>query len=384
MNTVHLIVKELLHRKLNFFLSVLAIVTAVALFVSFYTTGVASFNETKRLMRNLGYNLRIVPSETDMLKFYARGYSDLTFPEEYVQIFADQKGLSYAHLLATLHGKIEWRGSEAILTGMATNEVAPPDRKKPNMHWSIKSGNAIIGHALAESFGIKKNDTIQILGQDFHVENTLSQMGTNDDIRIYANLADVQKVLNKENQINEIQALDCLCIVDGTDPMTVLQTELDRLMPGQLTVVRARNIAEAREEQRQVVYKTVALIVPFIVIVCAVWVGALAMMNTRDRQQEIGILRALGYGSGKITALFMGKAIIIGILGAIIGFFIGTEIALHFGPGIFKLTAKQSLKPVYSLLLLSLIFAPAFAAISCFIPAMVAVTHDPAETLRED
>jgi ABC-type lipoprotein release transport system permease subunit len=127
-----------------------------------------------------------------------------------------------------------------------------------------------------------------------------------------------------------------------------------------------------------------AVIVPFVVIACGVWIGVLAVMNVRDRQQEIGIMRALGYGSGRITLLFLGKAIIIGLLGAIIGYILGTVLALNFGPDIFKMTAKTMIRPDMSLLLYSLVFAPVFAAVSSFIPAMIAVTYDPAVTLREE
>jgi len=58
MTTFRLILKEILQRKLNFFLSLLAIVIAASLFVSFFTTGEASKNETIRLMRDIGFNLR--------------------------------------------------------------------------------------------------------------------------------------------------------------------------------------------------------------------------------------------------------------------------------------------------------------------------------------
>jgi ABC-type lipoprotein release transport system permease subunit len=107
-------------------------------------------------------------------------------------------------------------------------------------------------------------------------------------------------------------------------------------------------------------------------------------MNVRDRQQEIGVMRALGYDSGKVIAMFLGKAAIIGLVGAILGFAIGTALALNFGPDIFKITAGTTIKPELPLFILSLISAPLFAAVSSFIPAMIAVTYDPAVTLREE
>jgi putative ABC transport system permease protein len=127
-----------------------------------------------------------------------------------------------------------------------------------------------------------------------------------------------------------------------------------------------------------------AVIIPLVVIACGVWIGTLAIMNVRDRQQEVGIMRALGYSSGTITLLFLGKAVLIGLVGAVVGFLAGTSLALKFGPDIFKITAAAMIKPEPSLFILSLVFAPLFTAIASFIPAMIAVTYDPAVTLRED
>lgn len=93
-------------------------------------------------------------------------------------------------------------------------------------------------------------------------------------------------------------------------------------------------------------------------------------------------MRALGYGSSRVAALFLAKAVVIGLLGAGVGFFIGTYLALNFGPDIFKVTAK-AIRPEYSLLVWTLLVAPVFAALASFIPAMFAVAQDPAVTLRE-
>jgi putative ABC transport system permease protein len=94
-------------------------------------------------------------------------------------------------------------------------------------------------------------------------------------------------------------------------------------------------------------------------------------------------MRALGYDSGRIISLFLGKAVVIGLLGAAIGFLAGTALAMRFGPDIFKITAKTMIKPEPFLFVISLIFAPLFAAVSIFIAAMIAATYDPAVTLRE-
>ena len=129
--------------------------------------------------------------------------------------------------------------------------------------------------------------------------------------------------------------------------------------------------------------KYFAIITIFLIIVIAIWIGVLAMMNARERQFETGILRAIGHTGFRIAELFIGKAMIIGVISAVLGYIIGTVLALELGPGIFKITAN-AIKPVYSLLVWSVIIAPVFSAIASLLPIMIAIIKDPAEILKKE
>lgn len=381
MSLFYLIFKEIAHRKFNFLFSLLAVLTAVAFFIFFHTTGVAAKQEARVVLKNMGFNLRIIPKKTDMDKFWAEGFSEHTMPEEHVYRFAKQKGLYYAHLMATLQKKTTWRGKRVVLTGILP-EVSPPDKKKKPLGFSVKPGTVYIGYEIARSLGIKEGDVIDLFGRSFTVAKTLSQTGSMDDIRIYGHLHDIQKVLGMEGRINEIKALECVCYTLSPEEFRkTLRQQLARLLPD-AKVIELQAIALARRNQRWMIERYFSIVMPFVIVVCAVWIGALAMMNVRERRYEIGIMRALGYGSGKIAFLFLGRALVIGLIGAALGFLVGTLLSLTLGPDIFKVTARM-IKPVYPLLGWSLIAAPAFAALSSLIPAMVAVTQDPALTLRE-
>jgi len=100
MNVKRLIRREILHRKLNFALGLLAITAAVALFVAFFSAGQASKLETIRLMRDIGFNLRVIPAGTNMDRFWISGFSEQIMPERYVQDLAAFPGISYNHLTA--------------------------------------------------------------------------------------------------------------------------------------------------------------------------------------------------------------------------------------------------------------------------------------------
>ena len=383
MKMLSLILKEIRHRKFNFVLAAIAITTAVTLFVSFVTMSSASNRETIRLTRDMGFNLRICPKSNNMDVFWSSGFSEITMPEDYVYAFNQFKDFSYAHIVATLNERIAWQGKELILTGLALKEVEPSGKSKAPMIFAVDPGTAQLGYEVARWFNLHKGDEINLLGENIIVGKVLPENGSDDDIRIFMPLPEAQKVLHEEGQINEIKALNCLCISDpDADPLATLRKQLNQVLP-EAKVVMNKTIAVARERQRIMVENYFAFILPVVILVCAAWIGTLAMLNVKDRRQEVGVLRALGYGAGKVAILFLGKAAFIGIIGAIVGFIFGTLLSLQFGPDIFRVTAK-SIKPVYHLLYLSLFAAPVFAAVSAFIPAMIAVSHDPALTLRED
>jgi putative ABC transport system permease protein len=380
MKMFNLIIKEMIHRKMSFLLSLLAIITAVALFISFFTAGQASKRETVKLMLNMGFNLRIIPNQTDMDKFWLTGVSDHTMPDNYIQVLADSKNISYNHITAILHQKVIIRDKDVILTGLSS-EVIRSDKQNP-MAFVINPGSVYVGYEIAKNMDIKKGDAIDIFGKNFRVEKTLAESGSDDDIRIYGNLNEIQDITNMKGKINEIKALECLCLIGDGDPVTALRAQVEKLIP-EAKVILIRSLAETRQKQRTMADKYFSFILPIVLIVCAAWICALAMINVRDRKQEIGIMRAIGYGSSRIAFLFLGKAILIGLIGSAVGFAVGTGLAMQFGPDIFKVTAK-AIKPSYVMLLWSALAAPIFAAISSFIPTMVAVTQDPADTLKEE
>src|SRR5690606_8718590 len=118
-STAVMIVREVLHAKVNFALSTAATSVAVALYVALAMTSEASQRETRRVTRDLGFNLRIIPREADEFDFYNRGYSEHTMPESFVARMAEHENLSYEHLVATLQQRVEIRGVSVILVGVA-------------------------------------------------------------------------------------------------------------------------------------------------------------------------------------------------------------------------------------------------------------------------
>lgn len=380
MSIVRMIFKEIWHRRINFLLAVLAVVTAVAFFVAFLTAGRASERETARVMLSMGYNLHVIAKEADAGRFLMSGIADKTMPQTYLDTLAAQQSVSYNHLLATLDGRMAWRGLDVLLTGVSP-EVCPPGQQKQPMTFQVEPGTAYVGHRVAATLGIQKGDAIDLNGMGLKVERCLAESGGMDDMRIQCSLADAQAILGLPGQVSEIKAVDCLCFAKG-DPVTTLRAEIGSILPG-AQVFQAMPLATARAKQRQMIQNLFAVMIPLVLAACAVWIAVLGVTNVRDRRPEIGLLRALGYDTGSILRLFLGKAVLVGLFGAAGGFLLGTGLGLRFGPRVFQITAKAMLRPELSLLAFSCLLAPLFAVIASFVPAVIAATYDPATTLRE-
>ena len=382
MNVTSLIFKEIRHRKINFLLGVLAVAMAVALSIGFFTASKGAERETARIMLALGYNLHIIPADTDMGQFLITGIPDATMPEAYLEKLANQNKVSYNHLLANLQKQLAWRDMQVVVTGLAP-EGCPPGRTKPPMIFEVEPGTVYVGHQIAERLGLKKGDQIEVAGKTLTVAKCLAESGNSDDIRLQCHIDDAQAILGLPGRISEIRAVDCLCFADTNDPTSILRKQVNAILPD-ARVYHVEAIGSPRTKARQMIKNLFAVIMPFVIIACGVWVGIVAVMNVRDRQQEIGILRALGHDSERIAGLFLGKAVVIGVVGTVVGFAAGTYLALRFGPSVFKITAERILQPEWSFFFMALVLAPIFAATASFIPTMLAVAYDPAVTLREE
>ena len=219
-----------------------------------------------------------------------------------------------------------------------------------------------MGYEIAYDFNIKEGEKLPVLGKEYLVERTLAETGSADDIRIYFDLKELQGLLKMEGRINEIMALNCLCSTEGDDPLEELRIQLAEVLPN-TKVIMNKTVAVARERQRKMMDNYFAVLLPIILIGCMLWVGTFSMLNVVQRKTEIGTMHATGFSNWKIARMFIARALLTGLLGAVLGFILATWLGMEYGTEIFKVTAR-SVKPIYSLLYKALLWAPLFAALA--------------------
>ena len=423
MSNWKLLCREIAHRKMNFLLSLLAMTAAAMLFIAGPTlmegykeesdqqlramqvkaeTDLANLDKrTKRIMRDLGFNLRIVHKNTDLSRLYA-SFVSFDMPESYVTTLAEAPEITkIVHLVATLKQMIELEGKPRLLVGFAPEATQSHIEQKAPMGFQIKQGTVFLGHLAGEGF--KVGESIEVIGKSFEIANILAPRGTRDeDIFVAMHLKDAQQLLEKEGLISEIVALGCKC--KTVDRVQEIMAQLEAVLP-EARVVELSTRAIAREEQRQLVSKhyqqqmndyeagregisTVLLglnnqVMPLIVLVCVTWAGLLAWSNVRQRRTEIGLLRALGKNSTGIISLLLGKALIVGLLGGILGSLMGLAIASQLAQSELLAVSAENFQAPTLLLVVTIGGTPLVAALASYLPTLIAVQQDPAVVLMD-
>ncbi|MGD8500141.1 MAG: FtsX-like permease family protein [Phycisphaerales bacterium] len=425
----NLLIREIMHRKLNFALGVLSVMVASGSLIGSITLlrvhdvrtdqileqkeaelqqSTAKLNdETRKAMLKLGFNVVILPKDQNLSDWYAEDYASKYMPEEYVHQLADSGIVTVRHFLPSLQQKIEWpeQKRNIILVG-ARGEV-------PNLHKSpvkpmvqpVPPGTISLGHELHRSLDIKVGDKVKLMDKEFTVHACHKERGNKDDITAWIYLPEAQELLDKSGQINAILALECLCA--GGDALPKIRKEIAAILPGTQVIERgSRALARAeartkvaeqgrmliekekrdREGLRAVRERFASILTPVVVTACAVWIAVLGLTNVRARREEIGILRAIGVRSQHVLVMFLSRHVLVGALGGAFGFAAGVLSAVHFSAA--REGARIGITDMglswFSLLVLSVVGAAALAVISGWIPTMIATRQDPADVLREE
>jgi hypothetical protein len=416
--------REIAFRKLNFGLALFSVSAAVACLVGTLTLLQADERRTDRLLaekeaevakagagledairritKGLGFNVIILPEDQNLNEMHLEGSLSKQMPEEYVHRLAKSKIVTVNHLLPTVMKKLTWpeTGLSVVLYGIRGEvPLQHRDLKKPLLD-TVPEGTMNIGHHVSQKLGLRQGDETVLLDQKFSVGKVHGERGNIDDGTVWINLAKAQELLGMQNLIHAIQALECHC---AGDRISQIRAEIAGILPGTQVVERgppALARAEARDRARQSAEDALAravasrrelrgqreafaaVLAPLICVGAAVWIGFLMLGNVRERRAEIGILRAIGFRSSQILLLFLGKAVLFGIVGTVLGFVAGALAGASLGEmpaGLASLRDPEA--PVHFGLALSL--AVALSVFAGWIPALLAARQDPALVLQE-
>ncbi len=367
-------------------------------------------DDYRRIMRALGYNAMILHRDQSLARLRADGYPQVTMPQEFVDELAHASEATYNHLLPVLQQQIEWpeKGMTVIISG-TPGQV--PVQAKPRF-WTeagyrspimptVPEGAIELGHAIARDLNLSPGDQVELMGEPFYVHRVHEPQGNMDDAMVWANLEPVQRWLSQKGRINAIFALECVC---PDADLGGISTQVPQLLPetqvleftsrvtarldARRRAAEAHETAITAERQHRAALAgerraLAAVLVPVILIAAGLWVFFLTLNNVRERAAEIGILRALGVREKNIVAVFLLKALLMGLVGAVAGYFSGVVVGAAWG-GVSPISREFVHLLDISLFGAALLLAAGLCAVAGWIPAVSAARQDPAVVLRAD
>jgi putative ABC transport system permease protein len=374
----------------------------------------------RRQMLALGFNVLILPAAQDVSELHLQGSLTETMPEAYVEKLANSKIMTVNHLLPTVLRKVPWPEREIDVILYGTRGEVPlvhQTMKKPLLD-AVAPGQMVLGHAIHTRLGLAAGDRVTFHGREFTVSRLHPERGSTDDVTVWIDLATAQEILGLQNLLHGILALECGC--EG-DRIAQIRAEIAGILPGTQVIERysqalaraeARTQAKRSAEQALVAEqeaaaatlareraaranlerqrrRLAAFVLPAVMLAAAAAVGFLAYANVRQRREEIGLLRALGLRGGQIFAVFLGKAVLCGLLGGGLGVIAGLATAAGLGPGLAAMEpVAVGPDPVFAsrglwlTVLLTPLVAVALATLASWVAAATAARQDAAMVLQ--
>jgi putative ABC transport system permease protein len=302
---------------------------------------------------------------------------------------ADAKNLT---LLGTYFSKRLTFGKEDFATGI---RITHPWWKVQGAWPDDNSSDVLLGESLAAKLGRKAGDEIEIDGQPHRIVGILSTGGAEDN-QIVAPLALAQQILGKPGAVRRLYVSALTKPEDAfarRDPQTLRGPEYDRWYCSPYAASIAFQLQEAiphshAEQIRQIAQNEGTVLsrikgLMLLVTLAALFASALAVsaaMATAifERRTEVGLMRALGAGNISVAALFFAEALLLALIGGLLGFAGGALLARQIGRSIFdsQITIEPVLLPVILAIAVIVTFAGSAMAIRR------AVKFDPVYALR--
>ncbi len=389
-----IVTKDVMRRKRRVLYATLGVVIGTMTVVGILTIAMAGKARIYSQLEKYGANLTIVPAISNIdMKLGNLSLGTLTVGENYIsegkladiRKIADDKikealGIKTDDSIATIAPKLyvqtQIRGASVMVVG-----IDPPAEQAIKTWWAVRQGQyldggdqALVGALTAELLKLKNGDTITLNSREITVSGILEETGSNEDYQVFVPIGTLQKAFDKNGLISSID-IRALC---NACPVEIIADSINQSIPG----VRAVAVKQIADSEMGMLERINKLMVALAGITLAV--GCLGVVNTmmssvHERTQDIGIMKAVGASRNQIIKIFIYEAIIIGIVGGILGYAVGTLLAYVIGPVIFEGTSIN-LVPMY--FPLSLTLAILIAIIATIYPALHATRIKVAESFQ--
>jgi putative ABC transport system permease protein len=232
----------------------------------------------------------------------------------------------------------------------------------------------LAGSEIAGTLKLSEGGSIQIKDRPFKVLAILPVTGTVDDNRLFTHLRTVQTLSGKNGALNAIEIVGCCSEISKG-----LIQKINKLLPD-AKVVTITQIVQTQLNTNNLMNKLSLIMLIIIIIIGGASIANYMFANVYERRREIGILMAMGAKPAWLVKLFLLKSLYIGLAGGVIGYILGTLLAVFLGPQL----AGIAVLPLPALGLYGLGISLLISVFASILPVMKAVKIDPSVIMQEE
>jgi len=383
MNLNAISIKNLLRRKGKAAFVLAGLVIGVSTVVGIISYIEAMTSDINHKLEKFGANILVVPKTENLaLSYGGLSLGGVSFEMEEIQqkdlgrVSQIKNSANVAALGPLVLGVAHVGDHKVLLAGV---DFKAAEILKP--WWKVQgalpdAGGIILGTEAARVIGLETGSRLKINNNDLVVSGILQPTGSQDDQLIFTRLGTAQSIFGKQGKVSmaEVAALckDC--------PIEEMVKQISDALPG-AKVMAIQQVVKSRMETLGQLKKFSYGISGIILLIGSLVVLVTMMSSVRERTDEIGIFRAIGFRKRHIMRIVFTEAAIVSGIAGIIGYFIGFA-ATKAGLAIFS-ENHSGLVP-FSLELAGAAFIVALAVglISSAYPALMAARMDPNEALR--
>ena len=240
-------------------------------------------------------------------------------------------------------------------------------------HWPDAQNEALIGMRAATVVSPNRQPfELTFQGKAIQLAPAgMLQTGAGEDSRIYLNQSEFQNWTGVAPSTIEVAANGTAAEIETSI------RQLAQLLPS--TDIRpVRQIMEAEANVLNKTRATLSASATLVVLTSALCVLATLIGWVFDRRRDFAIMKALGASGRLLNGFFAAEAAALGVVGAIVGFFIGTGVAIWIG----RVNFHAPVVPRFSVFPYVLAGSVAVALISAILPIELLRRVQPAIILR--
>ena len=247
--------------------------------------------------------------------------------------------------------------------------------------WPHHKKEALIGHEISRNIELSVGDTVIIntpkpdgdLTVNECVVSGIVTTGGVEEEFIFMSLEDIKSIIGYNDQFDVIE-----CSIDGNQEYLKSIADTVSKQVGGITPRLVKRVTESQDvvlSKLQALVWIVTIIVLFLTMIC---VTTTMMAVVAERRKEIGLKKALGASNGSVIKDFLGEAVMLGLVGGILGVILGYVFADNVSISVFARSVSFPVQLAPFTVITSIIIT----IISCLFPVRATVDIDPALVLR--